>query len=357
MTHSELGQEYIPPHEEEAIAIVAQINERILDKTAKPVVKRGEHSKAHGCVRGLLVVEPNLAYNPQLQVGIFQNPGQAFPVCIRFSNFSVQDDAKGDLRGMAIKVFNVPGEKILEDEQDEQTQDILLVDFPVFVVRNAQDYIEMFLEIERSNSRSPIRFFFKGFNPFKWRWFELWIGLSYRLKTIDSLFETQYWSMTPYRFGSGSEAVKLTAIPASSNRRGRFWNRLEPRSPDYLRELMRDHLRTRDASFDLCIQFQTNAHTMPIEDPTIRWHSPFYKIATLTIPAQSFESSEQTSFCENLSFTPWHSLPEHRPLGGINRTRKIVYEQISRIRNKLNKVKHQEPSLEEFQAIFPIESD
>ena len=355
MTDLELGQEYIPPNEREAIAIVAQINERILDKTAKPVVKRGEHSKAHGCVRGTLVVEPNLADNPQLQVGLFQTPGQAFPVCIRFSNFSLQDDARGDLRGMAIKVFNVPGEKILEDERDEQTQDILLVDFPVFVVRNARDYIEMFQEIERSNSRSPVRFFLNGFNPLKWRWFELKIGLSYRLKTIDSLFEAQYWSMTPYRFGS--QAVKLTAIPASSNRRGRFWKRLESRSPDYLRELMRDHLRDRSASFDLCVQFQTNANRMPIEDPTIRWHSPFYKVATLTIPAQSFESPEQKRFCENLSFTPWHSLPEHRPLGGINRTRKIVYEQISRIRNQLNGVKHQEPSLEEFNSIFPLKSD
>ena len=354
MTNLELGKEYIPPNEEEAIATVVQINERILDKTEKPFVKRGEHSKGHGCVRGRLVVDPNLSENPQLQVGLFKNPVQAFSVCIRFSNFSVKDDAKGDLRGMAIKVFDVPGEKILEDEKDEQTQDILLVDFPVFVVRNAKDYIDLFVEIERSNSRNPVRFFITGFNPFKWRWHELWIGLSYRLKTIDSLFEARYWSMTPYRFGSA--AVKLMAIPAPTNRTGHFWSRLGPRSKDYLREVMRDHLRDQDASFDLFVQFQADADKMPIEDPTIRWNSPFHKVATLTIPPQSFESPEQTRFCENLSFTPWHSLLEHRPLGGINRTRKIVYEQISRIRNKLNGVEHREPSLDEFNATFPIES-
>lgn len=355
MTHLELGQEYIPPNEEEAIATVAQINERILDKTEKPVVKRGEHSKGHGCVRGTLVVEPNLSNNIQLQIGLFKNPGQAFPVCIRFSNFSVKDDRKGDLRGMAIKVFDVPGEKIIEDEKQEQTQDILLVDFPVFVVRNAKDYVDLFLEIERSNSRSPIGFFINGFNLFKWRWHELRIGLSYRLKTTYSLFEAQYWSMTPYRFGSA--AVKLTAIPSPTNLTVPFWRRLVPRSKDYLREVMREHLRDHDASFDLFIQFQADADKMPIEDPTIRWNSPFHKVATLTIPPQRFESPEQTKFCENLSFTPWHSLLEHRPLGGINRTRKVVYEQISRIRNKLNGVEHREPSLDEFNQTFPMESN
>ena len=237
----------------------------------------------------------------------------------------------------------------------KKTQDILLVDFPVFVVRNAKEYIDLFLEIEQSNSRSPIRFFITGFNPLKWRWHELRIGLFYRLKTIHSLFEAQYWSMTPYRFGT--TAVKLMATPATTNRIGGFWNRLGPRSKDYLRESMRGYLRDRDASFDLFVQFQADADKMPIEDPTILWNSPFHKVATLTVPAQSFESPEQTSFCENLSFTPWHSLLEHRPLGGINRTRKLVYEQISRIRNKLNGVEHREPNLDELNAIFPLESD
>lgn len=355
MTHLDLGQEYIPPNEAEAIATVLQINERILDKTEKTVVKRGEHSKGHGCIRGQLVVDAQVADHPKLQVGLFKNPGEAFSVCIRYSNFSVKDDARGDLRGMAIKVFNVPGEKVLEDEKDEHTQDFLLVDYPVFVVRNARDYIDLFLEIERSKSRSPVRFFITGLNPFKWRWHELFIGVAYRLKTVSSLFEAQYWSMTPYRLGD--EAVKLTLIPSPNNRRGSFWRRLGPRSKDYLREGMSDYLGDRSAAFDLLVQFQTDAERMPIEDPTIRWTSPFHRVATLTIPPQTFESPEQREFCENLSFTPWHSLEAHRPLGGINRTRKIVYEQLARIRNRLNAVEHREPSLAEFDAVYPPSSE
>ncbi len=349
MKNRYIGQESIPPEEEQAIATIAQISERILDKQEQPVVKRGEHPKGHGCVRGMLTVADDIS--DQLQVGLFKNPGQTFPVCIRFSNFSVEDDAKGDLRGMAIKVFNVPGEKLLEDEKQEQTQDILLVDFPVFIVRNAQDYVDLFLEIERTNSRSPIPFFIRGLNPLQWRWHELRIGLSYRLKTVASLFEAQYWSMTPYRLGSA--AVKLTAIPSKSNQIGRFWHGLGPRFKDYLSENMKDYLSHRSASFDLLVQLQTDGETTPIEDSTIPWNSPFHKVATLTIPPQRFDSVEQTEFCENLSFTPWHSLPEHQPLGCINRTRRVVYESISRLRNQLNGVEHREPSLEEFNAIFP----
>lgn len=349
MTRLDLGQESIPPDEADAIQAVARISERILDK--QPVVKRGEHPKGHGCVRGIFTVDRTQEEDSRLRFGVFREPGASFPICIRFSNFSVKDDAKGDVHGMAIKLFGVPGEKLIEDEKDAQTQDFLLVDSPVFVVRNAKDYVDTFEEIERSNSRNPLGFFFPSWNPLTWRWRELWIGLSYRLNTISSPLETPYWSMVPYRLGPA--AVKLMAKPLPMNHKGRFWSRLGFRTRDYLRDTLREHLSDRPAAFDLFVQFQTDPKRTPIEDPRIRWRSPFYKVATLTIPAQTFESPAQEAFCENLSFTPWHALPEHRPLGGINRTRKVVYELISRLRNRLNQVPHREPTVEELDAVFP----
>jgi hypothetical protein len=36
---------------------------------------------------------------------------------------------------------------------------------------------------------------------------------------------------------------------------------------------------------------------------------------------------------EDLFFSPWNSLTVHRPLGGINRLRKKVYEKGSRLRD------------------------
>ena len=110
---------------------------------------------------------------------------------------------------------------------------------------------------------------------------------------------------------------------------------------------MKAQLADGEACFDFMIQFQTDPVQMPLEDPGKPWDeeiSPFIKVATIKIPAQSFDSDAQMEFCENLSFTPWHSLPEHRPLGGVNRVRKDVYRTLSQFRHDKNKVPRQEPT-------------
>jgi hypothetical protein len=95
------------------------------------------------------------------------------------------------------------------------------------------------------------------------------------------------------------------------------------------------------------VQFQTDAVKMPVEDPSVEWDeaaSPFVTVATLRIPRQTFDSEPQMTYCEALSFTPWHSLPEHRPIGGVNRIRKVVYERASTLRHTANNVPRREPS-------------
>ena len=57
-----------------------------------------------------------------------------------------------------------------------------------------------------------------------------------------------------------------------------------------------------------------------------------------------FDSEAQRAFGENLSYTPWHSLAEHRPLGGINRARKVVYRAISMFRHECNHAPRREPT-------------
>jgi hypothetical protein len=71
-----------------------------------------------------------------------------------------------------------------------------------------------------------------------------------------------------------------------------------------------------------------------IEDASVTWDAShaFRQLATLTIPPQDFETGERHSLCEGLFFTPWHGVAEHRPLGGINRLRRAVYEASARFR-------------------------
>ena len=72
--------------------------------------------------------------------------------------------------------------------------------------------------------------------------------------------------------------------------------------------------------------------------------APFHEVATIYIPRQNFDSPGQSEFAENISFNPWHALPEHRPLGIINRIRKVVYDHTSRVRHEMNSVERTEPA-------------
>ena len=110
---------------------------------------------------------------------------------------------------------------------------------------------------------------------------------------------------------------------------------------------MQAWLAGSEAVFEFLVQFHVDPSRTPIEDPGKPWSevvAPFHKAATLRIPPQSFDSPTQMEFAENLSFTPWHSLPEHRPLGGINRARKVAYREVSIFRHDRNGVRREEPN-------------
>jgi len=61
-------------------------------------------------------------------------------------------------------------------------------------------------------------------------------------------------------------------------------------------------------------------------------------LARIAIPKQSFLAQNQLYDCVNLVFNPWNCLPEHRPLGSVNRMRLAVYLASRQARRKLNMV-------------------
>jgi hypothetical protein len=72
-----------------------------------------------------------------------------------------------------------------------------------------------------------------------------------------------------------------------------------------------------------------------IEDACVDWDEekhPFVTLARIAIPPQDCTTTERKELCERLGFSPWHGLLEHRPLGGINRLRRAVYEASVRAR-------------------------
>ena len=321
--------ERAPPGEEAAIAEILRIIKLKLREqfpAGQGDMRRDAHPKHHGAVRAELVVEPNLP--AEFAVGVFRAP-RRYPAWVRFSNGSgtVQADLVRDGRGIAIKLMDVPGAKLMDDET--ATQDFLFINHDVFAVKDASDYVELFRIIERFGT--PTRFFL-GPNPLKWHLKELANANRIRVQ-ISNLLTLQYWTMTPYlmgdtpaKFSMRPQVLANTGAPPNS-------------APDYLRHVMAQQLGRESVAFDFMVQLQADARRMPVEDPRIRWEpseSPWRKVATLRIPMQTFDSPAQLQFAEDLSYSPWHSVPEHQPLGGVNRCRRIIYHAISAFRHEAN---------------------
>ena len=89
---------------------------------------------------------------------------------------------------------------------------------------------------------------------------------------------------------------------------------------------------------------------MPIENAGVLWPeelSPRVSVATLRLPKQKFDSPAQLAFAKRLSYNPWHTIAEHRPLGNQSRARRRMYYKLSQLRHTVNAVPHFEPTGDE----------
>jgi hypothetical protein len=338
---AELG-ESLWPGEAEATRTIAEMIGRSVEKRYPPQkrpARRDAHPKAHGCVRASFEVAARLPEN--LAQGVFV-PGKTYEAWIRVSNGNADPsraDAKGDARGMAIKLMGVPGRKLLPAESGADTQDFVMINHPVFFVDDPQQYLKL---IKRGTSSNPLS---KLTAPFALGLKGALIARAISRKTIENPLTTRYWSTVPYRLGDDAhkQAIKFSARPCVERA-----NEGIPSHPDasYLRTAMAKTLAAGDACFEFLVQ-PRRSPAMGVEDSKTEWKesaAPFTRVATITIFRQTFDSDEQMAFCENLSFTPWHSLPEHRPLGGVNRVRRTVYDEISKLRHDLNGAPRIEPT-------------
>lgn len=330
--------EKLQPNEDVLAQNIAQVIEKsIREQYTAGNALRDAHPKAHGCVRAEFHVSKNIP--AQFAKGVFI-PDQSYQAWIRFSNASndaSSADIDKDARGIAIKILGVSGEKILESEKQATTQDFIMINHPVFFANDAKRYLSFMHDV---NSHNMIR---KLHIPFALGFKGTMNALGARNSQIANPLYTRYWSMVPYQLGLGNDrqAVKYSVRACSVTA-----NNL-PKNPshDFLRDALKNTLQNTDACMEFFIQPRTSSQ-MLVEDSMTEWDekaAPFYQVATIHIAKQNFDTPEQNKFCENLSFTPWHALPAHKPLGAVNRMRKIIYENISRVRHDMNSAPRQEP--------------
>lgn len=307
-------------------------------------IMRDAHAKAHGCVRADVSVREDLPEN--LQHGVFAKPGQQYPAWVRFSNGNAypQFDSMRDARGMAIKLMNVEGKKLLPSEADAQTQDLVMFNQPLFFVSDVAEYQSNFAAQAEGKK---VQAFFPSWDPRTWQFRHLLIGLQTLAPPPESPFSAQYFSIAPFKYGPHNS--KYRTVPAPEQCPDYAQPTLNQNLPNFLRSAMYQQLSVDrvPACFAIQVQLQDAEKYMPLEDTSIEWReedSPFVTVAHLKIEPQDFDTPEQNLFCDNLSFTPWHSIEEHRPLGGINRLRRAVYEAVSVYRHERNGAPRQEPS-------------
>jgi catalase len=331
------ADEQIPDGESAMTQDIIQTAVRIVDQHRESTrYLRDAHAKAHGCVRAEVQVLPDLA--AELRQGVFSEPGKTWQASVRLSNGNAypQFDSIRDARGMAIKLLDVPGKQLLADQAARHEQDFVMFSHPNFFVSDVAEYRQNVAA--QADGKSAMAFF-PGWDPRTWQVRHLFIALATLSPAPDSPTQTTYFSVSPYKFGANNAKFRVMPDPGSCP--AYILPKQNQDLPNFLRSALNQQLSTDriPACFVLQIQRQDANKYMPIEDTSIEWResdAPFETVAKINLPAQDFDTPALNLQCDNQSFNPWFGLEAHRPIGGINRLRKAVYEAVSDYRHSRN---------------------
>jgi hypothetical protein len=324
------------PGEEEFVdSIISSFQQQMRALWKPGGFERGGNTKTQGIVRAVFVVHEDLPQ--ELRHGIYAQP-RSYPAWVRFSGpgpYITPDIDDVGFMSISVKLMGVPGPKLTDDEKF--TQDMFGVSPPTFVTPD----VRANAQLQRQSLKNSQIFYFLNFHRphiLDMVMQGLWT------KTQSSPLEAPYFSCVPYLLGAG-QAMQYSFWPKSNKRTP--IPRLPLRPPDdYLRAAMVASLQAGDVELDVRLQRQTDSHLMPIENASVLWPerlSPRVSVATLRIPRQKFDSDAQMDFAKRLSYNPWHSIAEHRPLGNQSRARKRMYLALSTLRHEMNAVPHFEP--------------
>ena len=331
------AQEQIPAGEAAMTQDTIQTAIKIVDQHRENTrYLRDAHAKAHGCVSAQVQVLDQL--EPILRQGVFAEPGKTWQAVMRLSNGNAypQFDSLRDARGMAIKLQNVPGTQLLPGQKSRAEQDFVMFNHPNFFVSDVAEYHQ---NIAAQADGKKVLAFFPSWDPRSWQVRHLLIALETLSPAPASPTQTTYFSVSPYKFGNDNAKFRVAPDPDSCP--AYTLPEQNKNLPNFLRSALNQQLSTDRvaACFVLQIQRQNANRFMPIEDTSIEWResdAPFETVARITVPAQDFDTPSKNLACDDLAFSPWHGIEAHRPVGGINRLRKAVYDAVSEYRHARN---------------------
>lgn len=324
--------------EAESTAELSKTLLTISDTTYKDTGKalRNVHAKSHALLRGEMRVLGDAP--PAYAQGLFAT-AKTYPVVVRLSVSpgDVLDDAVSTPRGLALKVIGVEGERVPPmpgGVDDQHTQDFLMVNGPAFLAPSIKKFLGNVKLLAATTDRVPnLKKAFSAVLQSTEKLIESLGGESGTLKSLGGHPETNplgetYFSQVPFLFGP--YIAKWSMVPVAPGMAALKHAPVDlDGKPNGLRDAINHHFAEHSGEWELRVQLCTDLEKMPIEDASVVWsedESPFVPVARITVLAQTAWSEERSiEIDEGLSFSPWHCLAAHRPLGAINRARRVAY--------------------------------
>jgi hypothetical protein len=331
------------------IATMQYINEKTLADGGHAI--RSTHAKSHGILEGHLEVNADLPGD--LAQGMFAKPGR-YPIVMRLSTIpgDILDDSVSTPRGMAVKVIGVEGDR-LEGSEGDVTQDFVMINAPAFGAPNPKKFLSVVRLLAPTTDK--VQWLKKILSAGMRQSQRVIVAVTGRpnatVATLGGQPETHilgetFYSQAPLRLGDF--IAKIAVAPISSELTALIQAPLNVNGvPNGLRQAVVDFFRKNGGVWEVRAQLCTDLELMPIENAAVVWPeemSPYRPIARITVQPQVGWSEARASVVDDgMSFSPWHGLAAHRPLGGIMRVRKAVYEMGKKFRAERNGRKIQEP--------------
>ncbi len=315
---------------------------------------RAVHAKGHALLRGKLTVLGGLP--PIYAQGLFSQPGQ-YNAMMRISSPPAEQlsDQVSTPRAVALKLMRVPGERVPES-RDHDTQDFLMVNAPAFTRPGPKEFLSDAKLLAATTEKAPeAKEMLSSVLRAAEAVVEAFGGESETLKTLGGEPATHplgdtFYAQTPFLYGP--YIAKFALAPASPSLTALTGQKLSSDDEDAQRHAISAFFHDgggAPATWELRVQLCTDPERMPIEDASVPWPedlSPFVPVATLEVPPQQSWLQGRSQVEEDeIAFDPWHAIAAHRPLGALNRARKVVLAASRQFRGGFNRCPIHEPKL------------
>lgn len=345
------------------VSVPPELVKDVIDQNLEAVPRwngrrlRAQHVRSLGCVAATFQVRENLP--ERMRYGLFAQPG-IFDAALRFSNGAHYDDRDPDVHGMAVKLFDVPGPKLIDKEalthlgiaQFSDDFDFVLTDQDTFPSYEPNEYERLnrlvaagqalhhalnkrrgwSLRVIKEGLRAALRVLLTKEGKRHRR-----MAFEFASNYMHSPFAVHFWSTTPYRLGP-----ELTVRYLARSVRPDIPTRPVD-EPDGISQHLRRDVADGENRFEFCvIEPPRTDDGFDLLDNRIRWacdphndaplnphHPTVTPVADITIAHEAtFDPHDGDAF----SFSPWRVTAEHKPLGPINAIRLGTYLSLAKAR-------------------------